>query len=306
MRRSVYFLAIGLFMCMNTMAQHSDPPNSAQTFIKLQDSLKNLGYQVVNNPSEAERYNASYTMIKTLVSALKLNNSFNFGFDSLKTISILTSPDRRFRIFSWHVLNNDGSYRYYGTIQMNNAGGRLQMFPLVDHSAEIKNPQDSTLNSGHWYGAQYYKVIPVTYNVKVPYYILLGWKGNTVKSTKKVIDILYFKDNKAWFGMPVFYGNKESVNKHRIVFEYNRQVSMMLNYIPAEGMIVFDHLVPPSTEMAGSPELFGPDLSYDGFKIDRGRLKFVDNLELKNSPSEIDDLYNDPKKPSKEIINKLK
>lgn len=303
MRKSynLFFLFL-LLRCFSANAQLSVQQQLAQ----YQDSLKSLGDQVVNNQSEPERYNANYKMIKTLVSALKLHNSFSFGFDSLKTISVQTSPDRRFRIFSWHVLNNDGSYRYYGTIQMNTGGAALQMFPLVDHSPEIKNPQDSLLNSNHWYGCQYYKIIPVTYNVRVPYYILLGWKGNTVKTTKKVIEVLSFKDNKALFGMQVFEAEKKYAAKYRVIFEYSRGVSMLLNYVPEKETIVFDHLVAASEKMEGKPEFYGPDLSYDGFKLERGRWRFVDNIEMKNAPNESDNLYIDPKKAPKEIINKIK
>ena len=99
--------------------------------LNLQDSLQILSYKMINDSIEPERYNANYKFIKTLVNTLKTPYSFNFSFDSLKTISIQSSPDKRFRIFSWHVMNNDGSYRYYGTIQMNNPDGKLQMFPLV-------------------------------------------------------------------------------------------------------------------------------------------------------------------------------
>lgn len=305
MRRCCFFLAVTLLTGLYSLGQ-SPTPKRLETLAQYQDSLKVLGFNIVNNPSEPERYNASYTFIKTLIGALRMPNSFNYPFDSLKTITIQKSPDHRFRIFSWHVMNNDGSYRYYGTIQMNAPAGKLQMFPLVDHTADIKKPQDTVLTNDRWYGAQYYRIIPVTYNVKVPYYILLGWKGNTVKSTKKVIDILYFKDNKACFGMPLFDGNKDWQGKQRVVFEYSRQASMMLNYLPKEEMIVFDHLAAPDPAMQSNQEAWGPDLSYDGLKLDRGRLKFRDNIVLKNSPSASDDLYIDPKKPQKETINRMK
>jgi hypothetical protein len=68
----------------------------------------------------------------------------------------------------------------------------------------------------------------------------LGWKGNTVKSTKKVIEVLSFnKDDKAVLGMPVFDGNGKTRN--RVVFEYTRQASMLLRYVPEQNLIVFDH-----------------------------------------------------------------
>jgi len=301
-----FFPIILLFFGLTLKAQHSAPNKAKQQFDIYLDSLKALSFEVINNPEEPERYNANYKMVKTLINALQLPNSFNLSFDSLKTISVLTPPDRRFRIFTWHLMNQDGSYRYYGTIQMNNASGKLQMFPLVDYSPTFSSPQDSVTTNSDWYGAQYYKVIPVTYGVSTPYYVLLGWKGNNVKSTKKVIEVLYFKNGKAIFGMPVFDGDKERAGKKRIVFEYNRQVSSLLNYLPKEGTIVFDHLAPPDPKMTGKFESYGPDMSYDGFKLVNGRWKFVEDLQLKNSPTAMDDDFNDPKKPSKKVINRVK
>ncbi|MBC7915759.1 MAG: hypothetical protein H7Y07_16745 [Pyrinomonadaceae bacterium] len=302
-----HILLIALFFsCISLKAQHAGQNKAKEQFEIYIDSLKTLSLETINNPGEPERYNATYTMIRVLKNALKLPNSFNFSFDSLKTISVLTSPDRKFRIFSWHVMNQDGSYRYYGTIQMNNSSGKLQMFPLIDQSFTYKKPQDTVTTNSNWYGCQYYKIIPVIYNVRVPYYVLLGWKGNTVKTTKKVIEVLSFKDNKASFGMPVFDGDKSRLGKKRIVFEYNRQVSDMLNYLPKENMIVFDHLAPPDKNMEGKFESYGPDMSYDGFKLINGRWKFMEDLQLKNTPSAIDNSYIDPRKPSKPPINKLK
>jgi hypothetical protein len=292
------FLIFGLliFTFGSVEAQHSDSNKNKQIITDFQDSLQVLSYKMINDSIEPERYNANYKLIKTLVNALKTPNSFNYSFDSLKTISIQTSPDRLFRIFSWHVMNNDGSYRYYGTIQMNNPDGKLQMFPLVDYTPLIKNVTDTITTNDKWYGAQYYRIISVLNNVKTPYYVLLGWKGNTVNSTKKVIEILYFKDGKAYFGMPVFDGDKEQPLKKRTVFEYDRRASMVLNFEPSNNTVVFDHLAPPDPKLKGKFELYGPDLSYDGYKLVNGRWKFVQDLELKNSPSDQDDNFNDPKK----------
>lgn len=302
--KKLVFTVLLFFSLAGVQAQNT---SSTKALFLYQDTIKFLSKEAINNPNEAERYNASYNMIKTLIKALKTPGSFNFGFDSVKTISIQLSPDRRFRIFSWHVMNNDGSYRYYGTVQMNTPGSSiLKMYPLIDHSQAIKNPSDTVSTNQAWYGCQYYKIIPVTYNVRSPYYILLGWKGNNTKSTKKVIDVLYFKDDKAYFGMPVFDGNKDFQGKKRIIFEYNRQVSMMLNYLPKENSIVFDHLASPDSKLKDRPELMGPDMSYDGLKLANGRWKYIQDLQLKNPPSQLDESFIDPKKPLKERINKLK
>lgn len=270
-----------------------------------QDTLKELAYKVINSPDQKERYELNAKMVRTLVRALQTQNSYTFDFDSLKSLSVQRSPDNAFRLFTWHVMNQNGSYRFYGAIQMSSPE-KLQLHPLVDYSSNIASPQDTLLDNNHWLGAQYYKIIPVTEKTAVPYYVLLGWKGNNVKSTKKVIEVLHFRNNKPLFGMPVFEGKTTLSGKHRIVFEYNRSVSMMLNYEPEEKRIVFDHLAAPGSEMEGNPEMFGPDLSYDGLKLINGKWKFTENIELTNRDSDTDDLYIDPRKKNTEIINKLR
>ncbi len=285
-----------LFFLQTGFAQPADQVKNRQTMLQMQDSLIRLSTRIYNSATEPERYNSNYTFIRTLISALKTPRSFNFGFDSLRTVSIQTAPDRRFRIFTWHVPNDDGSYRYYGTIQMNDPEGKLVMHPLVDFSAGFKKPGDSVTTADKWYGAQYYKIIPVTNSVKVPYYILLGWKGNTPKTTKKVIEVLHFRDNKAHFGMPVFDGDKDNPGAKRVIFEYTRQVSMNLNYDPTKSMIVFDHLAPPDPKLKGRFDLYGPDMSYDGYKLLNGRWKLQEDIEMKNAPTDQDDDFNDPRK----------
>lgn len=295
MLRSILILVFIIIAGTSTRAQHSSNTIN-QKLLSYQDTLKNLSYKMVNDSLEPQRYNASYQFIKTLVSALKVPYSFNFPFDALKAVSIRSSSDKRFRIFSWHVMNSDGSYRYYGTVQMNNPDGKLQMFPLIDYTSSFKNAGDSVTTNDKWYGAQYYQVISVLNNVKTPYYILLGWKGNTVKSTKKVIDVIYFKDNKAYFGMPVFDGDKENLTKKRVIFEYDRKASMVLNYDPKTTTIIFDHLSPPDDKLKGKYELYGPDFSYDSYKLTNGRWKLVEDIEVKNQPTDQDNNFNDPVK----------
>jgi hypothetical protein len=295
MKQVVLICGVFFFFFTKAVGQPSGN-NNQQQLMTFQDSLKQISHKMVNDSIEPERYNASYKLIKTLVNALKTPYSFNFPFDSVKTISIQSSPDKRFRIFSWHVMNNDGSYRYYGTIQTNKPDGKLELLPLIDYTSVFKNPSDSITTNDKWFGAQYYKIIPVLNNAPFPYYVLLGWKGNTVKSTKKIIEILYFKDGKAYFGMPVFDGDQDNPGKKRIIFEYDRRASMFLNYEPQINTIVYDHLAPPDPKLKGKFELYGPDFSYDGFKLVNGRLKFVSDLELKNNPTDQDDNFNDPKK----------
>lgn len=275
------------------LAQHSDDSGNIKKLQAYQDTLTELGKTFINNENDLERKNANYEFIKTLVSALKVPNSFLFPFDSLKTISILNSPDNRFRIFSWHIMNDDGSYRFFGAIQMNTGGG-LKLFPLEDYTPFLKNPEDSVLSNRKWYGAQYYKMIKV--DAEHPYYTILGWKGNNAESTKKVIEILSFKNDMPVFGAPVFGLSK---NKKRIIFEYTRQASMLLRYVPEQDLIVFDHLAPPDNTHKTDLKSYGPDLTYDGYKLKNDHWVLVENLDMRNVPDAHDNEYIAPKRASR-------
>ncbi|WP_299289591.1 hypothetical protein [uncultured Mucilaginibacter sp.] len=256
-----------------------------------EDSLKTLGFTVVNNENDLERKNANYHFIRTLVAALKIPGSYNYKFDSVKTVSLLYSPDNQFRIFSWNVMNEDGSFRYYGSIQMNTKN-ELKLYPLTDYTPFLPSPEDSVLTPQKWLGAQYYKIVKV--GEEHPYYVLLGWKGNNVKSTKKVIEILSYKNSMPVFGAPVFANEK---NKKRIVFEYSRQASMLLRYVPDKQLIVFDHLAPPDPKVKVDRSFYGPDLTYDGYQLKNGKWNLVQDLDMRNIPEDRDEGYVDPKKP---------
>jgi hypothetical protein len=61
-------------------------------------------------------------------------------------------------------------------------------------------------------------------------------------------------------------------------------------------LIVFDHLSPPDPKLKNQHDTYGPDLSYDGYKLKNGRWEYVDNLDMRNVPQSRDADYVDPKK----------
>jgi len=263
-----------------------------------QDSLISISKVIYNTQSDEAKTMLNGNFIKTLVDALKEPNSFNYGFDSLKNVSVVKSADQTFRIISWYLPFENGTYRYFGTIQMNNKGA-LKLYPLIDQTENIMDANAVTDNQ-KWFGARYYEIIPVTISGKLPYYVLLGWKGNTSESTKKVLEILSFDKDNVNFGMPVFDG-KELKGKNRIVFEYNKQNAMVLKTDKNAGLIVFDHLAPFDPEMVGRFQFYGSDGNTDAFKIVGGRLRLQENIILKNEANTNDALYADPTKNVKPI-----
>ena len=277
-------------------AQHTFNLDNRPQLDTLQDSLVILSEETFASIDDTERLEKNTLFVKKLISALKINNSFNFGFDSLKRISILKSPDNTFRIITWFLPNNDGTYRYYGTIQMGTQNGSLKLLPLTDNPNYVDG--NALTSNKNWIGARYYEMIPVLVNGKQPYYILLGWKGNNQKTTKKVIEVLSFDKGEPVFGKNIFETQKNAALKNRVLFEYNRQNTMTLKVDKNVNMIVFDHLAPYDPKMVGNFEYYGSDLSFDGYRLTWGKLALVEDVELKNDPSPNDDFYGKPVKAS--------
>ncbi|WP_461790547.1 hypothetical protein [Pedobacter sp.] len=262
----------------------------------LQDSLSAYSDSTMSVKDDIDRTAYNTMFVKKLIGGLKTPHSFQYKFDSLvNNVSILTAPNQSFRIITWSVPFTDGTYKFYGTIQMATKDGSLKLIPLNDDG---KNFSDDNLvtNQKKWFGARYYEMIPVTYPGKNPYYILLGWKGNDEKTTKKVIEVLSFEKEDAVFGKNIFEVKKKAANKNRIVFEYNRQNSMTLTFDKQVNMIVFDHLAPYEANMEGNAAYYVSDSSFDGYTISYQRLYFKENVELRNDASSLDELYSTPRK----------
>jgi len=297
---------VAVFCCLSISikAQHTFEFKNGPVMAKFEDSLARISDGMYNAETTGDRFAKNAAFIKTLVNSLKTHTSFDYPFDSLKRVSIVKSPDNTFRIISWFVPLDDGSYRFFGTVQMATKDGKLKLFPLIDNTDNISD-NNYIGNNKNWYGARYYEIIPVITGGRPPYYILMGWKGNNSKTTKKVLDVLSFEKEELVFGKPVFDGLKGSVAKNRIVFEYNKLNSMTLTLDKTINMIVFDHLAPFTEDMKGNFEYYASDLSFDAYKIQNGRLKLLENIELKNDPNNMDELYVDPKDTKTKAIKKL-
>ncbi len=241
----------------------------------LEDTLGVLGYAIVNDSVEAERFAACRVFITTLVRALKIENSFKYPFERLRSVSILTPPDSSFRIFTWQLFVNDSTYRYYGAIQMNER--KLKLYPLIDRSFEMPRfPTDEVLPPERWYGALYFNLRQFDTR-QGRKYLLFGYDAFEFFEKRKLLDVLIFnKEGKPEFGAAVFE-KPDGPPDLRVYVQYSADAKVKMNWDEQYQMILFDHLIP-------FPSPFGrdmtqvPDGSYDGYKFEKGHWKYVDKV----------------------------
>ncbi len=246
--------------------------------------LKQAGDSILRGSNDSVRFSFNAKFYSVLDSVLQNSNSFSFSFDSIKTLAVLRSSDKKLRIYNWILpLQRGNEFRYFGFIQVYNKKTKLVQTIAL---SEKKWPNDSAemmkLVTDNWYGALYYKLLYHKYKKK-EYYTLLGWQGKDLQSTRKVIDIITFNKEKIQFGSPVFKTGGKA--KTRVVFEYNAQATMSLKYDEKEEWIVYDHLSPsdPRPEAKNMFSLYGPDMSYDALKFDKGFWVIQKNVQPRNT-----------------------
>jgi hypothetical protein len=287
---SIVFIA-GLFfpgLFAQTQKKQSVRPTAAglEKMKTAEDTLALLAYAVINDSIELERFAACKVLITSLVRTLKVENSFKYPFDRLKSISILAPPDSSFRIFTWQLYVNDSTYRYYGAIQRNQTA--LQLYPLIDRSFEMEVPPlYEQLNPDNWYGALYYNIRQFDTR-EGRKYLLMGYDAFEFFEKRKIIEVLSFdKEGVPVFGAPVFHRENPPPGppENRMFFEYSAEAVVKVNWDEQYKMILFDHLIQfPSPFARGMTAV--PDGSYDGLQFQKGQWYFQDKV-FKDSQEEV-------------------
>lgn len=241
--------------------------------------LTELMYWAQYGDSTFDRNDANYLFIRGLVRSLRIEGAFDFPFDSLKFISKLYTPDRKYRLFTWQVKQEMGTWRHFGCILTNEQPARV--IPLLDRSDEFLGRDDTIFDHKSWYGAAYFQIVPEIKKVKgITYYTLIGYDQHEPFSRRKMIDFLWFdKQGKAHFGAPLLQTPKGT--KHRFYIEYAADVTAQLRYEASIQRIVFDNLVARHTETAGYGYDDVPDGSFNAFYWKRGKWLYQDNIDVR-------------------------
>lgn len=263
----------------------------AQNFDSEIKELNRIGKTIISEIPDEDKLKANEEFKKVLKRVIEDKSSFDYAFDSLKTISILLAEN--LKIYNWAVPLNEGTYQYFAFLQIKSGKDSYKIVELIDKSEEINKPEYKILTPKNWYGALYYKLIE---NKKIGKntYTLLGWDGNNLLTNKKIIDVITISNGVVKIGAPIFKGQKGSPK--RVIFEYSENAVMSLKYHKQSHQIVFDYLVPASSKLKGIYEYYGPALNrFDAFKAEKKKWIYQEDIDIELDKSIKDFIWNDPK-----------
>lgn len=216
--------------------------------------------------TNAEKSSANAEFKQLMTQALNEPGALSYDFKLLETVGVIDSPDEQVRIVNWNVEQEDFSHTYHCFVLYNdNKKDEVRVTELVDMSFGMPSQPTEIIDHENWYGALYYKIIPVKRGSKT-IYTLLGWDHNSSLSQIKLIDAMYFTSSAVKFGSPIFKMGKET--KKRVFFEHSKKTSMFLNYEAHRERIMMDHLSPESPALKNFRSYYVPDMSYDAFEYE--------------------------------------
>lgn len=304
--RKIIILFTLLACCLSVFSQRQ---KRGVDFREWEDSLIQLRDRVMSGATETERLSLNEDFMYQLEQVLQMDGSFKFGWDSVKNFAVVTSPDKLFRIFTWYIMKDDYSYENFGLLQVYvDQRKHYSVIPLYDKRYSIDYPKTFIGNHNRWYGAVYYKIVPIESGDRT-YYTLLGWNGNNIFTNEKIIEVLHFKNDMT----PVFGANifkKYSERCSRVILSYSKNASMSLNYeyqsynvgtghkdpktrevvydkVYAQ-VIVFDELIPMDEGVPNLPSFMVPESSLNqGFVKDKGKWLFLKSVNRRNPDKEM-------------------
>ncbi len=189
--------------------------------------LTQLFERVASAPTDNERYLSSEEAVDALRDALDERGSERWRWTLPRSVSVLTSPDGRLRVFSWAVVRDNGEFECFGAVQFyNERTESYQHAVLHDRSEDIMNREESLLSADNWLGAIYQDLIQTTAGDRT-YYTLLGWNGVDNLTDRRIIEPVLMRGGVPQFGAPVF---RRERNLRRVVLEYRGDAAVQMAF----------------------------------------------------------------------------
>lgn len=192
-----------------------------------QQRLAQLLQQASAAPSWPERYAAAQEASACLLAALDAERSERWQWTLPRSASVLTSPDKKLRVFSWAAVDDEGVYECFGAVQYyDEREESYNSVALHDQGAAMLNREESLLGPEQWFGAIYQELIQTSAGDRT-YYTLLGWNGADRLTDIRVIEPVSLRGGKVQFGAQLF---RRERNLRRVVLEYREGAAVGMTY----------------------------------------------------------------------------
>ena len=273
MKKSIFTLLVILFAATSVFAQS-----------KREKEVKNLFAQIEKTDSDAKKTELANRIQHEMAQILVEENDFFYDFPSLPNVGKIMSSDQQIHMYTWNVLLSDGTSQYYALFHHNEYHALYSLsrgMPIIPTTNKYFSEKD-------WYGALYYDIHPIKYNDKEMYMVfglIISADGET---QHKVIDVLSFSKKAIKMGAPSFITPWTGKRKqHRVLFQYDKEAQLSLEYNPKKKTIVFDHLAPIRKTKDGK-DIMAPDMSYDALVYKKDIWTYQKDINAKNKKDKKD------------------
>jgi hypothetical protein len=267
MRKIVLTLVVALMATTMIFAQ-----------AKREREVKNLFAQIEKTNDDFKKTALANRIQNEMIEILIEADDFYYDFPSLKNVGKILSSDEQIHMYTWNVVLSDGSSQYYALFQHN----EFNSIYIMSQGDPIVPATTGYVSEKDWYGALYYEIHPIKFKDKEAY-VVFGLMTSTDDETQhKVIDVMTFTKKAIKFGAPSFLtpwtGKKK---QHRVVFAYDKNAQMTLDYNHKKKTITFDHLAPIRKTSKGK-DVFGPDMSHDALIYKKDIWEYKADVKVKN------------------------
>jgi hypothetical protein len=243
-----------------------------------------LGDSVLKLRDDGLKDSLNQQFSSLLDSILYAPDGTKLSFHQVKSLSVAQDPSKKVKTITWMMIKNNGAqYQYFGYLITQLDPKKPASITRLRQNKDLNREDLEFLkgDSSSWMGCIYYSVLSERYKKK-EYFILLGWAPQSQFTTRKIVEPITITPTKINIGAPVIKAGGKA--KTRLVFEFNAQVSVSLRYNEDKKMIVMDHLSSsdPRPESKGMFQLYGPDLSYDGLKFEKGLWILQRDIDVRN------------------------
>lgn len=168
LRQLLFLGSITLLMSIHSNLNAQADPDAGKSVAQVVQELGTIADFILNDTNTDAKIEQNKRFIGRLTHLLERPESYDFGFDSLKTVSRLYPQDNSFRIFTWYIIDNptnayysEDAYYYFGLVQRKfvDVKGKIHylVIPLMELEQSPKGLESIVTDNLSWFGALYYK-----------------------------------------------------------------------------------------------------------------------------------------------------